>query len=59
MRKMLGLTAAEVYGFDVAELTAIADRVGPSVAELSEPLDTPPADSPSLAYTEETFLRPW
>lgn len=59
MRKMLGLTAAAVYEFDVATLTAIADRVGPTVAELSVPLDTPPADSPSLAYTRETSRRPW
>ena len=56
---MLGLTAAEVYGFDVPSLTEIANRVGPTVAELSKPLDAPPADSSSLGFTEETFLRPW
>jgi predicted TIM-barrel fold metal-dependent hydrolase len=59
LRKMLGLTAAEVYGFDVAMLTEIANRVGPSVEELSKPLDAPPAESKSLGFTEETFLRPW
>jgi predicted TIM-barrel fold metal-dependent hydrolase len=59
LRKMLGLTAAEVYGFDVAALSEIASRVGPTVEELSKPLDAPPADSSSLGFTEETFLRPW
>jgi predicted TIM-barrel fold metal-dependent hydrolase len=59
MHKMLGLTAAEVYGFDVDALRPIADRVGPTVAELRVPLDEPPADSRSLGFTMENFHRPW
>jgi len=59
MRKMLGLNAAELYGFDVAALSRIADRVGPTVEELSKPLDAPPPDSTSLGFTDESFLRPW
>jgi predicted TIM-barrel fold metal-dependent hydrolase len=59
LRKMLGLTAAEVYGFDVPTLQKIANRVGPSVEELSKPLDAPPAGSKSLGFTDEKFLRPW
>jgi predicted TIM-barrel fold metal-dependent hydrolase len=42
VRAMLGETAAEVYGFDFARLQAIADRVGPTVAEVAEPLTTLP-----------------
>jgi predicted TIM-barrel fold metal-dependent hydrolase len=33
-RRMLGLTAAEVYGLDVAAAQQIADRIGPSVDEV-------------------------
>ncbi len=59
MHKMLGLTAAEVYGFDVDRLRPIADRVGPTVGELRVPLDAPPPDSRCLGFTMETFHRPW
>ena len=59
MHKMLGLTAAAVYGFDLDALRPIADRVGPTVAELQVPLDSPPADSHSLSFTMETINRPW
>jgi hypothetical protein len=59
MRKILGGTAAEVYDFDLDFLAPIAARVGPTVAEISVPLPRPPADSVSLGFTEETFLRPW
>ena len=31
---ILGQTAARVYGFDLARLTPIVDRVGPEVSEL-------------------------
>ena len=31
IRKLLGLNAAEVYGFDLNELTPVADKVGPSI----------------------------
>lgn len=59
MRAILGGTAAEVYGFDLDHLAPIAARVGPTVEELTKPLDEPPADSVSLGFTKETFLRPW
>jgi predicted TIM-barrel fold metal-dependent hydrolase len=35
LRRILGLTAARVYGFDTTLLQAVADRVGPSVADLA------------------------
>jgi len=36
-RRMLGETAAEVFGFDVAALTPIVDRVGPAPEQILEP----------------------
>jgi predicted TIM-barrel fold metal-dependent hydrolase len=39
---ILGGNAARVYGFDLAKLAPIADRVGPTVAELQEPLTVAP-----------------
>jgi predicted TIM-barrel fold metal-dependent hydrolase len=38
MRKILGGNAAEVYGFNLDALSAEAERFGPTVAELAEPL---------------------
>jgi predicted TIM-barrel fold metal-dependent hydrolase len=35
VRRMLGLTAARVYGFETTQLQEVADRVGPSVADLA------------------------
>ena len=34
MRKILGTTAAEVYGFDLSELQPIADEIGPTVEQI-------------------------
>jgi hypothetical protein len=36
---MLGLAAAEVFGFDVGELTPLARRIGPTPAELGQTED--------------------
>jgi len=52
LRLMLGLNAIDVWGFDRALLQSVADRVGPSVADLAEPIDLadiPPTFSWSLA----------
>jgi predicted TIM-barrel fold metal-dependent hydrolase len=38
IRRMLGLNAIDLYGFDLAQLQAVADRVGPTVADLSSPI---------------------
>ena len=35
-RRMLGLNAAEVYGFDVESLTELAAVVGPTPADLGQ-----------------------
>ncbi len=34
--QMIGLTAANLYGFDMARMRTIADSIGPTVAELSQ-----------------------
>lgn len=49
-RKMFGLTAAEVYGFDLDVLGPIAQRVGPTVEEIQVPLDQVPEDSNCGAF---------
>jgi hypothetical protein len=41
---MLGLTAAKVFNFDVDQLQRLADRVGPTVAEVK----TPPSSIPQI-----------
>jgi predicted TIM-barrel fold metal-dependent hydrolase len=55
---MLGLTAADVYGFDLDALAPVAARVGPTVAEVNEPLTQIPADSRSIAFAGDP-LKPW
>ena len=39
LRRILGGNACRVFGFDGAQLQAVADRVGPTVADLSRPVD--------------------
>lgn len=50
-RKMLGLSAAELCGFDLEALAPLAAKYGPTWAELSVPLaergrNEPPAGTP-------------
>ncbi len=47
LRKILGANALGVWDFDEAQLQAVADRVGPTVADLARPI--------SLAEIEPTF----
>jgi predicted TIM-barrel fold metal-dependent hydrolase len=44
-RRILGLNAAELYGFDLDVLRPIADRIGPTVEEIQKPLDRYPEGS--------------
>jgi predicted TIM-barrel fold metal-dependent hydrolase len=49
-RKMLGLNAVDVYGLDLNALQTIAERVGPSLAEITTPV--PPGEIPEMGgYT--------
>jgi predicted TIM-barrel fold metal-dependent hydrolase len=55
---MVGLNAAQLYGFDLDALEPVAAKVGPTVDEVNTPLDQIPADSSSLAFAGED-LKPW
>ena len=55
---MVGLNAAEVYGFDLDALAPVAERVGPTVGEVAVPLEEIPADSRSIAFAGES-VKPW
>ena len=57
IRKILGGNAAALYGADLAQLQMEADRVGPTVAEVNEPLrsDELPED-PNFGFIVETYL---
>lgn len=45
LRQVLAGTAAEVYGFDIAAVDTAVGPVGPTVAEITVPLDELPAGS--------------
>ena len=49
--RLLATTAAKVYGFDLDKLQLVAERVGPTVAELQTML--PASARPK--YPEETY----
>jgi hypothetical protein len=55
----LGGNAARVYGFDLDLLDPIAAKVGPTVAELAEPLDEPPPDATSPVFARGAKVRVW
>jgi predicted TIM-barrel fold metal-dependent hydrolase len=50
-RKMLGTNAAEVYGFDLDALQPLADRIGPTVDEIAEPVRPEELPATSLGHT--------
>jgi predicted TIM-barrel fold metal-dependent hydrolase len=45
MRAILGENAAKLYDFDLEALKPLAEQYGPTVEELSQPLDALPADA--------------
>jgi hypothetical protein len=51
VRQVTSRTAAGVYDFDLDALAPIAAKVGPTVDEVKVPLDEPPLDSGSPAFT--------
>lgn len=51
---MVGGTAAEVYGFDMAYLQTVADRIGPEVALVSKGITSVPAGTTSFAFGPRT-----
>jgi predicted TIM-barrel fold metal-dependent hydrolase len=50
LRAVLGGNAAHVYGFDLDALAPLAAEVGPTLAELAEPLVEIPAEATSPAF---------
>jgi predicted TIM-barrel fold metal-dependent hydrolase len=56
-RKLLGETAARCYSFDLAALQPIADRVGPTPADLGQDpsLRTDPADVAAARWWKEEY----
>ncbi|MEL7208353.1 MAG: amidohydrolase family protein [Actinomycetota bacterium] len=60
-RAMIETNGADFFGFDLEALRPLADRIGPTVAEVAEPLD--PADYPSgatcNAFDTAQVLRAW
>jgi predicted TIM-barrel fold metal-dependent hydrolase len=60
-RMMVETTAASVYGFDVAQLREVGERIGPTVADVAVPLDPAdyPADSTCNAFDPEQVIKAW
>lgn len=56
---MVGGNAARVYGFDLDLLDPIAAKAGPTVRELAEPLEKPPADATSPVFARGASVRVW
>jgi predicted TIM-barrel fold metal-dependent hydrolase len=62
LRGMLGENAARCYGFDIAALRGVADRIGPTEAALRVPAETLPTYEPSAHSTPSWAFRrsgPW
>ena len=45
VHRMLAANAAALYGFDLDALAPLAERFGPTVAELASPLESLPDDA--------------
>ncbi len=59
--RLAGLTAAEFYGFDVEALRPVADRIGPTLAEVTTPLAVAdyPVDTTCNAFEPDYPERSW
>ena len=51
LRKIFAETASKVYRIDLGALAPLAQRIGPSVAEVATVLDEIPKDAFSPAFT--------
>ncbi len=60
-RLMFAGNAAHVYGFDLTALAAVAERIGPTVAEVHVPLPPAeyPADTTCGAFDADAIIRSW
>lgn len=59
--QMVETNAAALYGFDLEALRPVGDRIGPTVEEVSIPLevDDYPTDSTCNAFDRHQVLRSW
>jgi len=55
-RRMLADNAIAVYGLDADALAAVAAKIGPTLDELTTPLETIPADGGKLSFRQ---MGPW
>ena len=51
---MVGGNAAEVYGFDLAQLQKVADRIGPAVDAVHAGIESIPSPTTSFAFGPRT-----
>jgi hypothetical protein len=51
VRQMTSLNAGKVYGFDMEKLQKIADKIGPTVAEMATPVRPDELPKVSLGHT--------
>ena len=56
---MLAQVPAEVYGFDLDELQKVADKIGPTMGEILEPLEKIPADSTCSTFDQGATIKAW
>ena len=54
VERMVGLTAVDVYGFDLDVLRPVADRIGPPVDAVAGGLDRVPEGTTSFAFGERS-----
>ena len=61
VRAMVGENAARFYGFDLAGLRPIGDRIGPPVDDVARPLSPEqyPPGSTCNAFERESVLKAW
>jgi hypothetical protein len=57
VQRMLAGTAVELYGFDLDKLRPLADRVGPTVADVSTPLTALPSEPNQALLRSDAQLK--
>jgi predicted TIM-barrel fold metal-dependent hydrolase len=50
LRRIFARNAADVYGFDLTKLDALAEKIGPTVDEIATPLEAIPVGATSPAF---------
>jgi hypothetical protein len=58
LRAILGENAARCFGFDLTQLRGVAERVGPTVADLAQPLEESELPPYSSSFMLHAQVRP-